>query len=215
MERAVSLDPEFSFAVNMVPLDRRAVSQRMKALGYRNISDFSARTGIHRNTVLEYFRGKSVFAAAFMKLARALGRDPIDLIVPAPSSPATSPAVEEIRPIVARLLRLAPGVAVVLLGSRARGKPAEYSDWDIGIFRPSAPLSSDEFLALRRAAADLAEDLVRGVDLVNLTTLDTKMSFSLEQLVLAGLRVARPDIVIEHVHRQRRRIQRHTVALLP
>jgi predicted nucleotidyltransferase len=149
-------------------LDRRAASGRMKALGYRNAADFSARTGIHRNTVLGYFRGKSVFAAAFMKLARALGRDPLDLIIPAPAAPASSPDVDEIRPIVAALLRRAPGVAVVLLGSRARGRPNTYSDWDIGVLRPSAPLSGDEFLALRRAAADLAEDLVRAVDLVNL-----------------------------------------------
>jgi predicted nucleotidyltransferase len=149
-------------------LDRKAVSARMKALGYRSAADFSARTGIHRNTVLGYVRGKSVFTAAFMKLARALGRDPLDLIIPAPAAPASSPDVDEIRPIVSALLRKAPGVAVVLLGSRAKGSPNTYSDWDIGVIRPSAPLSGDEFPALRRAAADLAEDLVRGVDLVNL-----------------------------------------------
>jgi predicted nucleotidyltransferase len=150
-------------------LDRRAVSERMKALGYRNVSDFAAQTGIHRNTILGYYRGKSVFAAAFTKIARALGGDPLDLIVSTPAAHVSSPHVDEIRPIVSALLRRSPGIAVVLLGSRARGRPkSKFSDWDIGVIRPSEPLSADEFLALRGAAADLAENLVRGVDLINL-----------------------------------------------
>jgi len=149
-------------------LDRMAVTERMKALGFPNASRFAARIGVHRNTILGYFRGKSVLASAFLKIARALGRDPLELIVSAGDTPALAEHFDEIRPIIAALLRRNPGIAVVLLGSRAKGRAKAFSDWDLGVTRPAAPIRGDEFLALRRVAADLAEDLVRNVDLVNL-----------------------------------------------
>jgi predicted nucleotidyltransferase len=149
-------------------LDRRAVTERMKALGYPNVSRFAARIGVHRNTILGYFRGKPVFASAFMKIARALSRDSLELIVPAGDMPALGEHFDEIRPIIAALFRRNPGIAVVLLGSRAKGRAKAFSDWDLGVTRPGAPIKGEEFLALRRVAADLAEDLVRNVDVVNL-----------------------------------------------
>jgi predicted nucleotidyltransferase len=149
-------------------LDRRAVTERMKALGFPNASRFAARIGVHRNTILGYFRGKPIFASAFLKIARALGRDPLELIVPAGDMPALAEHFDEICPIIAALLRRNPGIAVVLLGSRAKGRAKAFSDWDLGVTRPAAPIKGDEFLALRRVAADLAEDLVRNVDVVNL-----------------------------------------------
>ena len=149
-------------------LDRRAVTERMNALGFPSASRFAARIGVHRNTILGYFRGKPIFASAFLKIARALGRDPLELIVPAGDMPALAEHFDEIRPIIAALLRRNPGIAVVLLGSRAKGRAKAFSDWDLGLTRPAAPIRGDEFLALRRVAADLAEDLVRNVDVVNL-----------------------------------------------
>lgn len=149
-------------------LDRKAVAERMKALGYPNASQFAARIGVHRNTLLGYYLGKPVFVSAFLKIARALGRDPLELIVPAGDTPAFVGPINEIRPIIAALLRRTPGIAVVLLGSRAKGRAKAFSDWDLGVTRLSAPITGDEFLALRRVTADLAEDLVRNVDVINL-----------------------------------------------
>jgi predicted nucleotidyltransferase len=149
-------------------LDRLAVTERMKALGFANASRFAHQIGVHRNTILGYFRGKPVFSSAFLKIARALGRDPLELIDPADDAPSFAEHLDEIRPIIAALIRQSPGIAVVLLGSRAKGRAKTFSDWDLGVTRPASPIGGGEFLSLRRVAADLAEDLVRNVDVINL-----------------------------------------------
>jgi predicted nucleotidyltransferase len=149
-------------------LDRQAVTERMKALGFANASRFAHQIGVHRNTILGYFRGKPAFASAFLKIARALGRDPLELIVPAGDAPSFAEHLDEIRPVIAALIRQSPGIAVVLLGSRAKGRAKAFSDWDLGIARPASPIGAEEFLSLRRVAAALAEDLVRNVDVINL-----------------------------------------------
>ncbi len=149
-------------------LNRQAVSERMRERGFTNVSRFAGQIGVHRNTMLGYFRGKPVFASAFLKIAKALGCDPLDLIVPANDHPTDIGPLDEIRPIIAALLKQSPSIAVVLLGSRAKGRAKQYADWDLGITRPTAPIDGREFLSLRGTAADLAEDLVRHVDVVNL-----------------------------------------------
>lgn len=149
-------------------IDRAAVTKRMKALGFLNASQFANRIGVHRNTILGYFSGKPVFASAFLKIANALGRDPLELITLADKGPVFAEHIDEIRPIIAALVRQSPGIAVVLLGSRAKGRAKAFSDWDMGVTRPASPITSEEFLSLRRVAADLAEDLVRNVDVINL-----------------------------------------------
>jgi predicted nucleotidyltransferase len=149
-------------------INRSSVNERMKALGFANASQFAHQIGVHRNTILGYFRGKPVFSSAFLKIARALGRDPLELIVPADDASAFAEHLDEIRPVIAALVRRSPGIAVVLLGSRAKGRAKAFSDWDLGVTRPASPIGTEEFLSLRRVEADLAEDLVRNVDVINL-----------------------------------------------
>jgi predicted nucleotidyltransferase len=149
-------------------LDRQAVIHRLKERGYANVSRFAGRIGVHRNTMLGYFRGQPVFASAFLKIAQALGLDPLDLIIPDKNQTAALGPLDEIRPLIAALLRQSPGITVVLLGSRAKGRANRFSDWDLGVTRPSAPINGKEFLSLRGIAADLSEDLVRPVDVINL-----------------------------------------------
>jgi predicted nucleotidyltransferase len=149
-------------------LDRQAVSERMKERGFANVSRFAGQIGVHRNTLLGYFRGKPVFASAFLKIAQALGCNPLELIVPANDHPVDLGPLDEIRLIIAALLKQSPHIAIVLLGSRAKGRAKQYADWDLGITRPAAPIGSREFLSLRGIAADLAEDLIRHVDVINL-----------------------------------------------
>jgi len=149
-------------------IDRPAVTARIKALGFASASRFASRIGIHRNTILGYFRGKSVFTAAFLKMARALERDPLELILPAGDASKPALHLDDIRPVIAALIRRSPGIAVVLLGSRAKGRAKAFSDWDLGVTRPPSPIGAEEFLSLRRLAGDLAENLVRHVDVINL-----------------------------------------------
>ena len=149
-------------------LDRPAFEKQLRALGFPNVSKFADRIGVHRNTILGYFRGKPVFSSAFLKIALALGRDPLDLIVSVGDMAAIPEHFEEVRPVIAAMLRKSPGITVVLLGSRAKGRAKTFSDWDFGVIRPATPIEGEEFLSLRRIADDLTEDLVRNVDVINL-----------------------------------------------
>ena len=109
----------------------------------------------------------SLLPAQRARQARALGLDPLDLIVPEKDRAALGP-IEEIRPVISALLRGGAGITIVLLGSRAKGRAGRFSDWDLGVTRPSAPINGKEFLSLRGIAADLSENLVRHVDVINL-----------------------------------------------
>jgi predicted nucleotidyltransferase len=149
-------------------LDRAAFDKQLRAQGFPNVSRFADRIGVHRNTILGYFRGKPVFSSAFLKVAHALGRDPIELIVPVGDMAAILEHFEEVRPVIVALLRESPGITVVLLGSRAKGRAGTFSDWDLGVTRPATPIGGEEFLSLRRIADELIEDLVRNVDVINL-----------------------------------------------
>jgi predicted nucleotidyltransferase len=149
-------------------LDKRVFFGRIRELGAENISRFARETGLHRNSLGAYLTGKSVFSSAFQRMARALDLDPLSMIVPASETTAAVKGLDEIRPIVAALLRRSPGAAIVLLGSRAKGRARPYSDWDLGITRSPVPVGGEEYLGLRRVARDLGDDLVRNVDVINL-----------------------------------------------
>lgn len=136
--------------------------------GYRNLADFAAKTKIHRNTLQTLLAGKNVFSASLAAVANALKTDPLEIIEPRSAFSAKIESIDEIRPIVARLIQENPQMAVVLLGSRVRGKARTYSDWDIGVSKYPDALSGREYLKLKGLAEELSESLVRTVDLVNL-----------------------------------------------
>ena len=62
-----------------------------------------------------------------------------------------------------------PLLAVGLIGSRAKGNPKEFSDWDLGVTKGIKDLNWEEFSQLKTTAADLADDLPRFIDLINLS----------------------------------------------
>ena len=59
-------------------------------------------------------------------------------------------------------------MAVVLIGSRAKGSAKKFSDWDFGIVGFPEPVSSTDFLKYKNVVEDMSENIVRLVDLVNL-----------------------------------------------
>lgn len=149
-------------------LDKHKFKRRLLSLGYKNLYDFAAKNNIHRNTLHDLFQGKSVFLNSFEKIAKKLEMDPLELLLPKSEFSNSIPNSDEIRPIVARLVKKRKKMAVVLLGSRAIEAAKKYSDWDIGIFSHSQPVTGMEYLQHRRLAEELAENMVRKVDLVNL-----------------------------------------------
>jgi len=149
-------------------LDKRVFFGRIRELGTQNASRFAREAGLHRNSLGSYLDGKSVFSSVFQRISRALDLDPLAMIVPASETTAAVKGIDEIRPIVAALLRRSPGTAIILLGSRAKSRARPYSDWDLGLTRHPVPIGGEEYLSLRRIAGELADDLVRDVDIVNL-----------------------------------------------
>jgi predicted nucleotidyltransferase len=161
-------------------IDQMVFKKRVIAKGYRSLSDFAAKNNIHRNTLLNLKQGQSVFSSSYRNITNALEIDPLELMVPISTCPFNNENLDEIRPLIAHLVKLAPGKAIMLIGSQASGKAKKYSDWDIGIFDHVHPLSGREYLHLKGKVEDLSENLVRMVDLVNL---NQAPSWFLESLV--------------------------------
>lgn len=149
-------------------LDVKKFKQSLAEVGYESLSAFSLASKIHRNTLQGLLAGKQVFVASFLDLAAQLKKDPLELLSVQSSLSVKISYIEELRPILPQLLKLDPKIAIVLLGSRARGNAKKYSDWDLGLFRYPEPLSGREYLRLKRVAEDESENLVRKIDVINL-----------------------------------------------
>lgn len=149
-------------------VDQKKFKQRLLERGFRNLAHFSQKTGIHRNTLQNLLSGKNVFAHSFQEVTEQLEVDPLELIVPQTKFGMKIPYVEELAPIVSKLIKMEKKLAVILIGSRAQKKAKKYSDWDLGVVRHPKPLSGREYLRLKGMVEEWSEDLVRTIDLVNL-----------------------------------------------
>ncbi len=136
--------------------------------GFKSLLDFSKKTKIHRNTLQGFMEGKDVFISSFSTLARALHKDPLELISPQFKAKSKISNIDELKEIIAKLLRHDKKMLVVLLGSRAKKRAKEFSDWDLGIFRYPEIIGGREYLRLKGLVEEASEDLVRKVDLINL-----------------------------------------------
>ena len=132
------------------------------------MQDFARQAGLHRNTVNLYLKGKDVFADAFARMAARLGCDPLELAIPVSDSDIPVKGIDEIRPIVAALVKHDKRIAVILIGSRARKRHHPHADWDIGVTGCDRPLDHAEHLEIKGIVDDLAEDLPHSVDVINL-----------------------------------------------
>lgn len=158
-----------SFLNNMeYRIDKKIFLKRLSELGYQSILEFAKKGRFHRNTVRAFLAGEEVFRSAFSKIASSLGLDPVEMIVPHTNLPQKIRHLQELAPVVGSLLKAEPFMAVVLLGSRAKGSPHEYSDWDLGVLRYPVPLSGIDYLKLKGIVEEKSEDIVRRVDLINL-----------------------------------------------
>ena len=149
-------------------IDKKKFEMRLREMGYKSMLDFARRFGIHRNTLLLYLKGKDVFSSSFARITEALKIDPAEIMMPISDKKIKIDAIDEIRPIIALIIKHDPNIAVFLLGSRAKGKKREHADWDIGITRGRKPIDGNEYLKLRMMVNDAAEDLLHNVDIVNL-----------------------------------------------
>jgi len=149
-------------------MDKEVFYSKLQAAGFRSLLEFARRTGIHRNTLSEYLAGREVFQNAFARIAAELGCDPLDVACRVMDAEVAIKDLAEIKSIIDHLVAADPKIAVVLLGSRAKGKSRKFSDWDLGITRIPDLIDGDLYLKLRGEIEYLADDLQRGVDLINI-----------------------------------------------
>ena len=131
-------------------LDQKKFKRRLLSLGYKNLYDFTAKNGIHRNTLNDLLKGKSVFLNSFEKIVKKLGIDPMELLVAKSQLSHPIPNIDEIKPIVAALVKKNKKMAVLLIGSRSREKAKKFSDWDIGLFSHTQPITGIDYLHYKR-----------------------------------------------------------------
>ncbi len=150
-------------------LDPKKFKKALLEAGYGNLSDFSSKSKIHRNTLQGLLAGREIFVSSFLMLAKQLQKNPLELLSTKSSLPNIQ-HVDELASILAQLSQKDKNLVIVLLGSRAREKANTYSDWDIGLFRYPNSLSGREYLRLKREVETLAEEqnVVRKIDLINL-----------------------------------------------
>ncbi len=149
-------------------IDLKKFKKSLLEAGYKSVLDFSQKTKIHRNTLQGFLAGKNVFISSFVALASHLKKDPLELVATDNSLPSKIQDIHELNEVISCLAKKDKKMALVLLGSRARGNAKQYSDWDLGVFRYPDPLSGREYLKLKREVEEVSENLVRKVDLINL-----------------------------------------------
>ncbi len=145
-------------------LNRKVFERVLRERGFNNHLDFCKKAKLHRNTLNYYLSGKDVFSKKLYDISRTLEIDPIALIAP------VEDGVQDVKEIdfIIKELSIDKDVAVLLLGSRARGEAMRFSDWDIGITGGEKNVGEREYLRLKGRINEIADNLPRKVDLINL-----------------------------------------------
>lgn len=154
----------------MYILDSKRFHRVLKESGFRSIGKLAKSLGVHRNTIHYYLSGRGVFPEGLEKIIQALNLKPHDILIDEKGE--FFDTLENIAPIIDRLQQEFPAVTFILFGSRSRGSPHKYSDWDIGVFSGSG-LPHKIYRQIVRRKNDLAEDLPFFVEIVNFNRADS------------------------------------------
>lgn len=145
-------------------LNREFFERALRERGFDNHLAFCECAKIHRNTLNYYLSGRDVFSKKFYDIAAALEADPLALIAPVDIGVQNAGEIE----LIIRELGMNKDVAAILLGSRAKGQAKAFSDWDIGITGGEKNISDRDFLGMKGRVDEIADNLPRKVDLINL-----------------------------------------------
>lgn len=148
-----------------VKLNRNKFYHALEHSSAKSVCNLARQSNLHRNTINHYLANGSVYQHGFLALCDALHVQPEDLVDSQHSSGLLNP---EVARIVDELHARFPHVTFVLMGSRARGRQKKYSDWDIGFFSYSTPMTHQTHLDLLKRVDDLLETSTEEIDLVNL-----------------------------------------------
>ena len=170
-------------------LDTERLQRQIHARGFATVKDFADSVGVHRNTVGNYLSGKTALPNALARILAELDLAPADVLSLSMRRRQVPGLV--LADLIEALQAAAPGVAVVLFGSRARGTAKRYSDYDVGVFSPDV-LEFPTFSRLLDLASAWNEESLVTAQLVDLTHADVSFLSGLAQdlVLLAGSHAA-------------------------
>ena len=150
-------------------LDTERLRELIALRGYESLNDFASREHVHRNTLSGYIsEEKSVISSVMNRIAKSLQVDPFHLIRRSDMGGSEADEYKALLLLIRDLSKMEGNLAFVLLGSRAKRRSREYSDWDIGLTAGRQKISSRTYLALMSNIQDKTEDFSRSVGVINL-----------------------------------------------
>jgi transcriptional regulator with XRE-family HTH domain len=154
---------------NYISLDIEKLNKAIKGSSFKTIGNLAAKLKIHRNTVSDYLRGKTpVILPIFSQILEVLNLRAEDIFKTNIRKPS---GLSEISYLLDDLAAAMPNAAFYLFGSRSRGSHREYSDYDIGVYKPNG-ISAREFSKLHMIVIDWNEHTMTTVQISNLNNAD-------------------------------------------
>ncbi len=148
-------------------VNREVFESALKERGFSSLGELAADLKLHRNTVSQYFNGKSVLPEALSRVLERLRVNPLRALEERRTGVPVDESLALLAPLVTRLANQFPHYAFFLFGSRARGTARKYSDVDIGILASGA-LSISELSEIREVVDEVSEDWPVLVDLLDI-----------------------------------------------
>jgi predicted nucleotidyltransferase len=168
----------------LVVVDREVIENAMRKKGYRTTKELAQHLGLHRNTLGGYLAGARAVPEALEKILEVLSLDPAQALR-LTQRRRKNPALT-IAKLVDQLSFAATGCCIVLFGSRARGTPKKYSDFDLGVFSEKE-LVFKKFSSLLNIVADWNDNSLSTVQLSNLSIADQEFLSSIaNDLIFLG-----------------------------
>jgi transcriptional regulator with XRE-family HTH domain len=152
-----------------VVIGKSPLLRAMHSKGISSLNELAARARVHRNTLNYLLSGRrSPISDSLLRFATVLEVDALTLLSRGGDKSAQDDKIEFIRSRLSGLVELYPNVVFLLIGSRARGKAQEFSDWDIAISAGKGGLSTEDYLKIKQSILSVFDSWQYSVDVVNL-----------------------------------------------
>lgn len=156
--------------IDKIELDTDVIRRLMAKRGLHSFKELAQASGVHRNTVSDYLTGTTKpLPEGLERILAALGATPGEALRATKLSRAVPAA--SIAALVDSLNPLLTQACLILYGSRARGRPKQYSDYDLGVYH-AAPIEFSRFSKMLDIVAKWNDTHTIEVQLTNLSLAD-------------------------------------------
>lgn len=147
-------------------LNREVFQAAMASRGFRSTADLAANLGIHRNSISNYLNGSPVFPEVLHKILNVLRIDIANALKL--EAPSLCEGASTVATLVDQIAAQEALSCVVLFGSRARGTPKRFSDYDLGVYSEKV-LPFSKFSEMLPLVDDWNESHMQTAQLTNLS----------------------------------------------